>query len=92
MKTILPLLLFLALPARAQVPVITTEDVTISDPKLVAELAKIVKKSGLLTSTKQGIDSYMVAVLCEYPHKGERQFAPYCVLRKVKKPEDPIQK
>jgi hypothetical protein len=66
---------------------ITTEDIKIEDASLENKLAKLLKKKGTLTSSRQGTDSYMVAVLCEYPKKEEQRlhaFKPYCFLKKVR--------
>ena len=66
---------------------VTTEDVKIDDTLLVSKLAKTLKTNGLLTSSRQGTDSYMMAILCEFPKKGEERhnnFKPYCLLRRVK--------
>lgn len=82
------LLLFLStsFAAENRVPVITTDDVAIDDPVLEQKLMVALKKVGKLTSVRQGTDSYMVAVLCEYPdsESGSSKVKPSCSFRKIK--------
>lgn len=60
--------------------VVTPEDIEIKDKSLERKLIKVVKEKGVLTSSRQ-VNSYMLAVLCEYP---QGKAKPYCTFRKVK--------
>ena len=62
--------------------VVTAEDIPIKDPELEHKLNGLVKEKGTLTSTRQ-LDSYILAVLCEYPRQ-DMKTKPYCSFRKVK--------
>lgn len=91
MKYLIPLFVcsfvFVAKPVQAAGPsggeiVVTSENIEISDKALERKLAKLVKEKGTLTSTRQ-VNSYMLALLCEYPHEGSKG-KPICSFRKVK--------
>lgn len=58
------------------------DNIEIKDKMLESRLIKAVKKNGTLTNTRQ-VNSYMLAVLCEYPTKGS-SIKPYCFFKKVK--------
>jgi hypothetical protein len=78
--------LFLGFRAEAtgeDAPVVTTEDVAIADQSLVRTLAPLLKKEGLLTSTRQ-VNSYMIAVLCEYSQSPATS-KPTCSFRRLKR-------
>lgn len=61
--------------------VVIGEDISIKDKTLEKKLINTLKEKGTLTSTRQ-VDSYMLAVLCEYPHKDSKS-KPYCNFRRV---------
>lgn len=62
---------------------VRTDDIKIEDPKLQEALIAAVKKSGTLTASSPGRDSYMVAVVCKYPHHEQAAVMPNCTMRKV---------
>lgn len=85
---VLPLISMVHLGAAASLAadkdevLVVPEDMEIKDSALEKKLLRAVKENGTLTSTRQ-LDSYILAVLCEYPPK-DMKTKPYCVFRKVK--------
>jgi hypothetical protein len=76
------LALAIRVASAAEAIVVTTEEVLITDKLLERRLALALKKEGLLTSTRQ-VNSYMIAVLCEYS-EGPMASNPTCSFRRVK--------
>jgi hypothetical protein len=78
---IFPLTSFAYSEADKDEVVVVAEDILIKDKTLEKKLIKTLKENGTLTSTRQ-VDSYMLAILCEYPHK-ESKNKPSCNFRRV---------